>query len=132
MRTLCGRIVRLRKQDDSTTGLSAGRRQPRFATIPALAQKRYTHPDSMDSQAINIRKSAESFDDLCELTAQWLSGELGWSPVYGSSPDEETQELTGEEASRKNYLGANGYFGTHSPPRNPSDVAYRSASDPFS
>lgn len=52
--------------------------------------------------------SARTLDDLCELTAMWLEGELEQTPGHLSPPMPETAEITAEliAANRAGFLTA--------------------------
>lgn len=56
-----------------------------------------------------VWNKAKTFDDLCELTAQWLSGDLSTHPGTGYTrcgPDPETRELVPDlvHANRSGFL----------------------------
>lgn len=62
--------------------------------------------------------SAEGFEDLCELTAQFCEGFLSCAPGHGGPRDEETAEIAAElaHANRAGFLTTNSQPGVDADP----------------
>lgn len=60
---------------------------------------------------------AKTFDELGELTANWLEGKQSYYPLYGGNPDSETTSISEILA----YFNRNGLVTTFSQPAEPLD-----------